>query len=160
MVAAFLLTGVPVYRLTRPAETVVVASTGAAADSTVDNPAAKSVPLELEVTFAPAPADFQLKNLAQTVLAGHGPQARFTGRWTTAVPTEGVDLIIQAHWSASTAGGNTAAINTTPGADPAAARVTVRFPDGRQTEKSFWAGANGLLDDVCTVPGEPAPTVP
>ena len=151
MIAAFLLAGVPVYRLTRPAAPAAEASVGTAADTTADPTAAKPAPLELEVVFAPAPADFQIKNLGHTLLAGHGPQARFTGRWTTAVPSEGVDLVVRAHWSAATPDANSAA-------PPAAARVTVRFPDGRKAEKSCWAGADGTLDEVFTVPGDaPAP---
>ena len=153
MIAVFLLAGVPVYRLTRPAAPVAAVGASTVADPAADNTEAKPAPLELEAVFAPAPVDFQIKNLDQTVLAGRGPQARFTGRWTTAVPAEGVDLVVQAHWSVSAAGSNNAAA---PTANPAAAQVTVRFPDGRKAEKSFWAGANGTLDDVLTVPGEAA----
>ena len=164
MIVVFLLAGVPVYRLTRPAAPATAASAATADnttadnttadDTTADNAEAKPAPLELEVVFAPAPADFQIKNLDYTILAGHGPQARFTGRWTTAVPSEGVDLVFQAHWSASTAGGKEA------GANPAAGQVTVRFPDGRKAEKSFWAGANGALDEVFTIPGAAATPAP
>ena len=160
LVAAFLLAGVPVYRLTRPAEPAVVASAGTVADLTADHPEAKPVPLEVEVVFAPAPVDFQIRNLDRTVLAGRGPQARFTTRWTTAMPAEGVDLVVQAHWPTTVTGGNAAATGAVPGANPAAARVTVRFPDGRQAEKSFWSGANGTIDEVFTVPGAAAPTAP
>ncbi len=157
MVAVFLLAGWPVYRLTRPAASVVTANSSPVAATTTDSPETKSAPLELEAVFAPAPADFQLKNLDRTALAGRGPQARFTGRWTTAVPPEGVDLVVQAHWSTVTAGSSNAAA---PAANPAAAQVTVRFPDGRKVEKSFWAGENGTVDEVFTVPGEPAAATP
>lgn len=156
MVAVFLLAGWPVYRLTRPAAPAA-ADTSMVAEITAGHPEAKPAPLELEVVFAPAPADFQLKNLDRTVLAGRGPQARFTTRWTTAVPPEGLDLVIQARWSALTTGSGDA---TAPAANPAAARVTVRLPDGRKVEKSFWSGGNGTLDDVFTVPGEAAPPAP
>ncbi len=46
--------------------------------------------------------------------------------------------------------------NVGPG--PAAAKVTVRFPDGRSVEKSFWADANGALTDVFTLPGTVPPS--
>ena len=157
MFAAFLLAGVPVYRLTRPAAAAAVANTGTAVDTPTDNTEVKAAPLQLEVVFAPAPTDFQLKNLGRTVFAGQGPQARFTGSWMTAVPPEGVDLVVQAHWSAPTAGSGSA---VAPAASPAAARVTVRFPDGRTATKSFWAGADGTLDDVFTVPGKAATPAP
>ena len=157
MVAMFLLTGVPVYRLTRPAAPAAMASANTVEDTPTDSAEGKPAPLEVEVVFAPAPADFQIKNLGQTVLAGRGPQARFTARWTTAVPPEGVDLIVQAHWSATPAGSGSAAV---PATNPAAAQVSIRFPDGQRAEKSFWAGANGVLDDVFTVPGEPVPIAP
>ena len=156
MVAAFLLAGVPVYRLTRPA-VAIVASTGTAVDTPTNNTEAKPAPLKLEVLFAPAATDFQLKNLDQTVLAGRGPQSRFTGTWTTSVPPEGVDLVVQAHWSASMTGSSSTAA---PVVNPAAAQVTVISPDGRKATKSFWAGANGTLDDVFTVPGAPAASGP
>ncbi len=154
MIVVFLVAGVPVYRLTRLAGvTEAVVDTRSAAISPGVNPA----PLEVEAVFAPAPEDFQIKNLGQPVLTGHGPQARFTGRWAANLPPEGLDLVVQAHWAASTVAG--APPGTPPGVGPAAARVTVRFADGRQVEKSFWAAANGALNDVFTVPGEtPAAT--
>ena len=108
-----------------------------------------AAPLEVEAVFAPAPTDFQIKNLDQTVLAGHGPQARFTARWAGSVPPEGADLVVQVQWPGST------------GADadtkPAAAKLTARFPDGHTVEKSFWADAHGALADVFTLPGTTPP---
>ena len=156
MVVVILLAGVPVYRLTRPApaEAAASASIGDAANRSPDG---KSAPLEVDAVFAPSPADFQLKNLDQTVLAGRGPQARFHTRWAATVPPEGVDLVIQAHWpSLATADAPAAPA----GAAPAAARITVRFADGRQVEKSFWSAANGTLMDVFTVPGEGSVAAP
>ena len=100
--------------------------------------------------FAPAPTDFQIKNLDQVVLAGRGPDARFTARWAGSVPPDGVDLVVRAHWPVST--------GAATGAGPAAARLTVRFPDGRTVEKSFWADANGALTDVLTLPGTTPPS--
>lgn len=155
MVVMILLAGVPVYRLTRPAQAEAAANATVAvipADPVVGKPA----PLEIEAVFAPAATDFQLRNLGQTVLAGQGPQARFRTRWTTAVPPEGLDLVLQAHWSALAA-----AAEASTGINPAAAaRVTLRFADGQQVEKSFWAGANGTLTEVFTVPGEHAVDAP
>ena len=158
MVAVFLLAGIPIYRLTQPAAAEVAASP-VPAETAGDGSSAKPTPLDVEVVFAPAPADFEIKNLDRTVLAGRGPQARFATRWSAIVPPEGVDLVIQAHWPASPAGGDPAAA-TVPGANPAAVRVTVRFAAGRQVEKSFWAAADGALSEVFTVPGETLPVVP
>ena len=57
------------------------------------------------------------------------------------------------------AASGSAANGTPPSANPAAARLVVRFADGRQVEKSFWASADGTLTEVFTVPGEaPAAT--
>ena len=139
---ACLFAGAPVWRLTRPAP----AAGAAALEPTAP---AKAAPVELEVDFAPAPADFSIKNLGQQVLAGVGPQAHFTGRWDDAAPAEGVDLVVQARWTSLTSG---------EGAGPAAMRVVALFPDGRRIEKSFWSGANGALAEVFTLPGiSPAP---
>ena len=158
MVAAFLLAGVPVYRLTRPAGVADAAGPATVETTAQDSPGVKPAPLEVEAVFAPAPADFQIRNLDRTVLAGHGPQGRFSAHWTASVPPEGVDLVLQVHWPASAAGGS-AADGTPPAANPAAARLTVRFADGRQVEKSFWAAADGTLAEVFTVPGDaPAAT--
>ena len=155
MVIVVALAGVPVWRLTRPAAAdtplaPVVASPPA------NTAAAKAAPLDVEAVFAPAPVDFQIKNLGQTVLAGRGTQTRFTARWAASIPPDGVDLVVQAHWPALAAGTDTASAPT--GAGPAATRITVRFPDGREVEKSFWAAANGTLTDVLTLPGTAQPT--
>ena len=150
IVLAVVLAGVPVYRLTRPA-----VADAASAPVAVPTPGvtAQAAPLDVEAVFAPAPADFQVKNLDQTVLAGHGPKARFTARWAGNIPPDGVDLVVQAHWPASA--------NPDAGTGPAAARLTVHFPDGRTVEKSFWADANGTLTDVFTLPGTtPPPDTP
>ena len=50
------------------------------------------------------------------------------------------DLVVQAHWPAPVSG------------TAAATRITVRFPDGRQVEKSFWAASDGTLAEVLTIP--------
>ncbi len=133
VVVACLFAGVPVFRLTRPAAAAV-----SSLAATPDPSAAKAAPLELEVDFAPPPADFSIKNLDRDVLAGRGPQAHFTAHWEGASPAEGVDLVVQAQWAAES---------------PAAMRVVARFPDGRRVEKSFWSGANGTLAEVFTLPG-------
>ena len=150
VVFAVFLAGVPVYRLTRPAVTVGTSASMATPSADVAPDATTRVaPLDVEAVFAPAPADFQIKNLDQTVLAGRGPKARFTARWAGSVPPDGVDLVVQAHWPVSAA--------ADAGTGPAAAKITVRFPDGRQTEKSFWADAHGTLTDVLTLPGTTPP---
>ena len=158
MVAVFLLAGLPIYRLTRPAAAAAAAGPGPAAPAG-DRPGVKAVPVDVAAVFAPAPADFEIKNLDRTVLAGRGPQARFATRWNANVPPEGVDLVIQAHWPVSSAGGAPAAA-AAPGANPAAVRVTVRCAAGRPVERSFWAAADGALSEVFTVPGDPAATAP
>ena len=151
VVLAVILAGVPVYRLTRPAVAV-------GAPASLDTPSITAPPgattgaepLEVEAVFAPAPTDFQIKNLDQTVLAGRGPKARFTTRWAGSVPPDGADLVVQAHWPASTV--------ADAGQGPAAAKLTVRFPDGQQVEKSFWADAHGTVTDVLALPGTTAPS--
>ncbi len=151
MVAVFLLTGWPVYRLTRPAAPTPAASEDVAVPPT-DNAPAKSTSLEVEVVCASAPTDFQIRCLDQTVLAGRAPQAHFSKRWTATIPPEGVDLVVEARWPAST--------DAASGANPAAARITVRLADGQPIEKSFWAGANGTMNEVFTVPGAAAEAAP
>ena len=157
MAAVFLLAGIPIYRLTRPAAAEAAASPGPA-QTAGDSTGAKAAPVDVEAVFAPAPADFEIKNLDRTVLAGRGPQARFATRWNATVPPEGVDLVIQAHWPAPAAADAPAA--AVPGANPAAVRITVRFAAGRQVERSFWAAADGALSEVFTVPGDPVATPP
>ena len=147
----FALAGWPVWRLTRTDAADADAGPGAATPA-ADVATAKTAPLDVEAVFAPAPADFRVECLGQTVLEGRGPLARFTTRWTAAVPAEGVDLVVQAHWPAVVSGDERPA----GASSPAAARVTVRFSDGRQVEKSFWAGSS--LTEVFTVPGAPAAT--
>ncbi len=151
VVLAVVLAGVPVYRLTRPAS-ADAASVPVETPSAVVAPGAttQATPLDVEAVFAPAPTDFQLKNLDQTVLAGRGPQARFTARWAGSVPPDGADLVVQAHWPTAT--------GTNAGPGPAAARFTIRFPDGRTVEKSFWADASGTLTDVLALPGTTPPS--
>ena len=149
MVAAFLLAGWPVYRLTRPAEATPAASESMA-EATAGDATAKPASLEIEVVCASAPTDFQIKCLDQAVLMGRTPQAHFSKRWAVVIPPEGVDLVIEARWPTST--------DAASGANPAAARITVRAADGQPIEKSFWAGANGTMNEVFTVPGAAAET--
>ena len=150
MVALFLLAAVPVYRLTRPAQAVVISP---ATDHSPDTASAKPVPLDVDIVFAPAPVDFQLKNLDQTILAGSGPQSRFAAQWKTTLPPEGVDLVIQARWPMPATGDAAAP-------SPAAARIKVQFPDGRTVEKSFWT-TDGSVTEAFTIPGtNPAVATP
>ena len=65
------------------------------------------------------------------------------------MPPDGADLVVQAHWPV--------AAGADAGTTPAAAKLTVRFPDGRTAEKSFWADANGTLTDMLTLPGTTPP---
>ena len=153
MVVVFALAGVPVWRLTRPA----VAAPAVLPDAATPPPATAGnapVTLTVDAIFSPAPTDFQIKNLAQVVLDGHAPLTRCERRWTTTVPPEGLDLVVQAHWTAGTHP-DAATPPTSPA--PSAARITVRFPDGHQVEKSFWADPNGSLEEILTLPGSSAP---
>lgn len=143
VVLAVLVAGVPVYRLTRPARAQAAAVSTVAAQPTVH--VSGVTPVDVEAVFAPAPADFQIKTLDQTVLAGIGPKTRFTARWAGSVPPEGVDFVVQAHWPEGT--------GADAGLVSAAARIAIRLPDGRTVEKSFWAEADGTLTDVLTLPG-------
>ena len=151
IVVVFALAGVPVWRLTQPSPGTATSATSASTPSA--SPAdgtARSV--EVEALFAPPPADFQIKYLGQSILEGCGPASSFNGHWATAMPTEGVDLVVQARWNV--------AVGTPPSVSPSAVRVTVRFADGRQVEKSFWSNASGSLAEVFTVPGSSAAPVP
>ena len=97
VVLAVILAGGPVYRLTRPAvEAEVPASLATPSITATPGTAIGAEPLDVEAVFAPAPTDFQIKNLDQTVLAGRGPKARFASRWAGSVPPDGVDLVVQA----------------------------------------------------------------
>ena len=155
MIVVFALAGVPVWRLTRP----VTAAPAVLPDVALPSPSpAGTAPITLTVDaiFSPAPANFQIKNLDQTVLDGHAPLTHFENRWTITLPPEGLDLIVQAHW---TDGKNPAsASESSPG--PSATKITVHFPDGHQVEKSFWADTNGSLEEIFTLPGTAPVIVP
>ena len=147
--AVFLALGVPVWRLTRPAlpATPVIEPMPTEPTRGASNPLAEAVTLETTLNFAPVAAGFTLSHLDQTVLQGK-EQGSLSGAWKTILPAEGADLVLHATWP------------TAPDAGSAAARVTIRFPDGRTVEKSFWASGGGPLDAVVTVPGskgEPRP---
>lgn len=128
----FAAAGFPVWRLTRAA--AVPALTSPTASST---PAAET-PLDVHVTFAPAPEDFRLSYLGKAVLEGRGPQTDFQGTWRAALPPEGADLALEARFPAAATG-------------PAAVRVQCRFPDGHSTERTVWADAGQPLVELVTV---------
>ena len=156
MVVVFALAGVPVWRLTRP----VAAAPAVLPDVATPSPSpAGTAPLTLTVDaiFSPAPADFLIKNLDQVVLDGHSPLTRFENRWITTLPPEGLDLVVQAHW---TNGKNQDAASPESSPVPSAAKITVHFPDGHQVEKSFWANTNGSLEEIFTLPGTLPVAVP
>lgn len=131
VVLMFAAAGVPVLRLTAPAAVI--------ADPMPVNPAAAATTLEVQLGFAPAPADFALRTPGEkTVLTGQGPAADFTGQWTVTLPSEGADLTLQAHWPEATSG-------------HVAAHLTVRFPDGRETAGTFWRDAAPSMVETLTV---------
>ena len=134
---AFVMLGVPVWRLTRP--TALTAADLPPPPEALLRPA--EVELTLTASFAPAPEEFHLQSLGHDLLTGRGPQAEWTDTWKTSLPPEGADLSLQARWPTTDA--------------PAAVRVVIRFPDDRPPmEKMFWA-SHGNLTELVTVPGTP-----
>ncbi len=138
VVCLFAAAGFPVWRLTRPAP--VSASTPTPTPAASATSSVAETPLDVQVTFSTAPADFHLSYLGNTVLEGHGPQAEFSGTVRVALPPEGADLALEARFPAATAG--------TP---PAAVRVRCQFPDGHATEQTLWGDTGKPLVDLVTV---------
>ena len=135
VIGLFAAAGFPVWRVTRPPAVPAAVATPTPPAATAETP------LDVHVTFAPAPADFRLSYLGKVVLEGRGPQAEFQGTVRATVPPEGVDLALEAHFPA-----------TAPGAaGPAAARVRCQFPDGHATEKTLWSNGGEPLVDLVTV---------
>lgn len=144
MAAVFVIAGWPVWTLTRPA-VELAAPDPSPAPTAQTGDATATVPLAIEASFAPAPVDFQVRCLDQTVLEGHGPARQFSTRWQTTLPKEGIDLVVRANWAA----------DTSAGAGPTAARLTVQLADGTKIDKSFWTAPGQSLAEVITVPGAP-----
>ena len=143
IVVVFALLSVPVRRLTREAEAAPASATGLAGEG-VQAPASAStaagpVTLTVGADFAPAPTEFSVSYLGDTILQGQG-QASASGPWKVALPAEGADLVLHAAWP-------------TGGGGSGAARVTVRSPDGKTVERNFWSPGAANLDTVLTVPG-------
>ena len=135
VVLMFAAAGVPVLRLTAPAS----ASAAIATPMPTAPAIVGTATLAVQVGFAPAPADFALRTPGEkTVLSGQGPTADFTGQWTVALPPEGTDLTLQAHWPEATGG-------------HVAAHVTVRFPDGHEITGTFWRDAAPSMVETLTV---------
>ena len=150
VIAAFLVMALPVWRLTRPAQAAAVASglAGNGVDASASAKTAGLVTLDVSAEFAPAPKEFALSYLSEAVLQGK-LQTSAQAQWKVPLPPEGADLVLHAVWTAPA------------GEDKkgnAAAKMKVRFPDGREVEKSFWATEGATLDTVLTVPGNAAPT--
>jgi hypothetical protein len=120
-----LLMGYPVLRLTQ-ARTAVQAAPA---------PAAASRNLEISVSFAHAPESFALTCLGRPVLSGRGPATAFSGTWTSAVPKEGLDLLLQVEWPRDTL--------------PTAVRVRVEAGGATLADKTWWG--RGRLTELVTV---------
>ena len=75
--AVFAAAGWPVWRLTRPP--VAQAAAAPVAEESSSAPVATAV---VEASFAPAPTEFKVSCLGQSVLTGQGPQAQFAAPWT------------------------------------------------------------------------------
>ncbi|HEY0790279.1 MAG TPA: hypothetical protein VGD78_04365 [Chthoniobacterales bacterium] len=152
VVVGFVLLGIILARLTG-ASTGTGDPAGSSRPAPPGQPSAQagSVPekLRLETRFAPAPLDFSLRYLGRTLLEGHGPGQVFAADWTASLPPEGADLVISATWPPA------------EGQSPAAAQVTVTYPDGTVAAKTFWLSdesgpANGRqLHDVLTISVNP-----
>ena len=126
----FALAGVPVWRLTHPRPIATAAKEPAVAA----NPSA-SQSLTVSLHFDPAPAEFQLMSLGQPVLTGRGPAVDFSGPWDAPLTESGADIALQARWTNAPEDNHPAPAATAANQ----VRVTVRFPDGRQTESTYTA---------------------
>ena len=138
MAVLFALAGLPVWKLTRPP---VAQEAPAKTSDAAATPGRQTFTVDLH--FTPAPADFQLTYLGLPLLAGHGPAEDFSVPWIVQLPAEGADLALQVKWNAvpSAAGDG----------GHAAARLTVRFPDGRQTDQTLWGETASPMVEVVTV---------
>ena len=146
VLVAFLAMGLPVWRLTRPAEAAPVDVTAGSKERSEQHAqAAAALTMDVAASFAPVPTEFSLSYLGTPVLQGKA-EAKATGGVKTPIPAEGVDLVLHVVWT--TGGEQTVA----PG--PAAARVVIQLSDGRQVEKSFWSEDGSPLDTVLSVPGK------
>jgi len=116
IVVGFSLAGWPVWSVTRHAAVAPPASPGAVGPAH---------PLRVQVTFAAAPASFELDYLGAPLLAGHAPEREFSANWKVAVPKEGVELFVSAGWPAGTTA--------------TAVRVTVTRDGNPLAEQTFWA---------------------
>ena len=150
--AAFVLMGLPVWKLTRPAQAAPMtdSATGGTAVPGSSKPI-RPVTMTAEANFAPAPTEFTLSYLDKPILQGKA-QSVVSTKVTTPVPTDGADLVLHAIWPSNT--------GTNGGDMPVAARVVIRLSDGRQVEKSFWSKSGVPLDAVLSVPGSVAVTSP
>ena len=142
VVCLFAAAGFPVWRSTRPAAAPVLP-----APSATPTPAASGeTTLVVSLAFAPAPSEFRLICLDQTLFEGHGPQAEFQGTARVALPPEGTDFALEAHFT-----GALSAAATTPPPSPVAVRVRCQFPDGHTMEKTIWSEDDRPLVELITV---------
>lgn len=120
------LMGLPVWRLThaeapaepgKPAETI------------------QEEALELTVTFAHAPASFEVTQAGKPILSGIGPATTFHGAWQVSLPKEGADLLLKVTWPSST--------------PRTAVEVQVTKSGNTVADRTFWS--EGSLTEILTV---------
>ena len=125
----FSLLGLPVWSMTR--------TRGIAAPVKVET-RMSTRPLRVKITFAQAPASFELKYLGAVLCHGGAPQREFSCDWKAAVPKEGADLLLKADWPAGTS--------------QTAVRLEVTENGEPLVDTTFWS--DGSLVETITVPGK------
>jgi hypothetical protein len=118
------LAAIPIWKLTHQA--------GASMDSTSTTPD-KKTPVHIVLTFAQAPAGFQVLHLGKVIWEGRQPGDTVQKDFSMEFPTEGIDLEIKADWL--------------PGTPLTALRVAVTHGYG-SSEQTAWGKEN--LDAVLT----------
>lgn len=121
---AFACLGIPVWQLTR--------GTDAPAPAEITS-TSKVEELSVTLTFSTSAESFALTHLDETVLAAPA----LSRTWQAAVPPEGIDLLLKAHWPAKT--------------KTAAVRLQISRRGETVTDKTFWA--EGGMAELVTVPG-------
>jgi len=125
VIIVLLLAAIPVWKLTHQA----VAST----ESPGTPASTAESPVGIELTFAHAPADFQVLHLGKVIWEGRQPGETMKKDFAMEFPKEGIDLEIKADWL--------------PGTPPTAVRVTVTHGYGT-TDQTAWGKDN--VDAVLT----------
>ena len=132
MLVALVLVAWPVWRITHAGTSQPVANPTTA----VPGPTVPTKP-QLSLDFLPiAPVDFDVKYLGKSIWRGGGGITASSPPLDFAIPTEGVDLQLTAHWSGDLRNG--------------AVRVRLSAPGGGPIERLAWTRDSAALDEVLT----------